>query len=202
MVASETGPVRRKVRRASGGFPVEKWPVCTLCEVSLPLVAQLRHDSKRLDLGKEGRVVRWLEKTEKLSPDEAWKCWDPEAWDLEWFELQERIESGLKHRPPYDYSLPEEWKMGSWRFAAQFEPRIWLPDVRISPHMNVVRFREFGDVETLEISLEGREPFQLHCYEEEDHYWMEIMNAGEEKGYLLIDPDPVHPKGIFFTQVF
>jgi hypothetical protein len=202
------------------GFPVEKWPVCTLCEVSLPLVAQLRHRPKRLDLGKEGRVLffflcqddhcvpestwhveilseeelgqalvrpsklpvrvlpevrvlRWMEKTEKLQPDEAWKCWDPKAWDREWFELTEKIEEGLKlgglpcwNRAPDDFGLSAEFKSGSWRFAAQFEPDIWLP----------------GDGE--------------------DDYSIQIMNAGEETGYLFIDPDPVHPKGLFFTQVF
>jgi hypothetical protein len=62
-----------------GGLPIglttDKWPSCKECGIKMTFLFQMKHDSNRLDLGREGRVLYLFQ----CETDNNCSTWDAEA---------------------------------------------------------------------------------------------------------------------------
>jgi hypothetical protein len=56
------------------GLPPERWPICAKCGKPQTFLAQLRHDTERLDLGAEGRCVLVFQCASKPGTCDTWKA--------------------------------------------------------------------------------------------------------------------------------
>src|SRR5262249_12913455 len=101
------------------------WPLCASCGGPQSLLAQLRHDRGRLDLGREGRVLFVF-----ACNDDTGKCptWDRNSGANSCFVLDAvELADGLT-LPPVSHGFPQrrldrrldeqvhpEWRVTSWR---------------------------------------------------------------------------------------
>jgi hypothetical protein len=106
------------------GLPAERWPYCAFCHSPQSLIAQLRHERDRLDLGKTGRVLFVFQ----CNGDQG-RCptWDMNSGANSCFVLdEEELTEGLSEPNWYvapedhvdrwlDENVFEEWRVLRWQ---------------------------------------------------------------------------------------
>lgn len=111
------------------GLPSERWPLCASCGSPQCLLAQLRHDRERLDLGREGRVLFVFACNDNFS-----RCptWDRDSGANSCFVIdEEQLIEGLT-LPPVSQGFPQR-RLDRWL------------DEHVHPEWRVVRWREGND---------------------------------------------------------
>lgn len=132
-------PPQTDIEDKFGGLPwglsKAAWPICKNCGKSMGLIAQLLHDSERLNLGRDGRCLFVF-----MCCNSDSKCggtWSPEEGGNSSFVVEpEELGSGLI--PPPDIADPELAEIRVWQNSAYTqnwnpENTIWIQtEVRIT----------------------------------------------------------------------
>jgi hypothetical protein len=126
-------PVQASLADKFGGLPwglaPARWPLCASCGGPQSLLAQLRHDRGRLDLGNEGRVLFLFACNDDFS-----RCptWDSNSGANSCFVLDKEELAGGLTLPPVSEGFPQR-RLDRWL------------DERVHPESRVVRWREEDD---------------------------------------------------------
>lgn len=123
--ASDASPrLLDQIGGAAYGVSPAKYPVCRLCDLPMTFVAQFKHDAKRLDLGRENRVLYvfdCLNDDESRNPDSGTNA----CFVLEPEEMTNAFTAAPENSDFIEfYSYTTKWKRWSegvpGKFAGQF----------------------------------------------------------------------------------
>ena len=99
------------------GFPRERWPKCRHCNAPMNLLAQLSHHSRRLNLGKKGRILL------AFQCDTAETCPNYEGGsgaNAVVFQEADELGSGVTPAPHPEMTVYTETRVVRWRERARF----------------------------------------------------------------------------------